>query len=104
MALAEAASEALGHANPDVLLLLAGAQAEAGNLDDAVATGRRAVRLAAASRQPGQAARARAGLNGLLERRQPVFVAGSGSTVVRKANFGLISPLLRSGTMSAKKK
>jgi len=70
VALAEAASEALGHADPDVLLVLAGAQAEAGNLDDAVATGRRAVRLAAASRQPGQAARARAGLNGLLERRQ----------------------------------
>ena len=67
--LAEAASQALGHANPDVLLVLAGAQAAAGDLDHAVATARRAVRLTDASRQPGQAARARAGLNGLLERR-----------------------------------
>lgn len=70
VALAEAASQALGHGDADVLLVLAGAQAEAGHLDRAVDTARRAVRLAETSRQPCQAARARDGLNGLLKRRQ----------------------------------
>jgi len=70
VALAETASRAMGDANPEVLLVLAAAQAEAESLDAAVATARRAVRLAEASRQAARTGRARAALNGFLERQQ----------------------------------
>ncbi len=70
VALASTVSKGFGHRNPDVLLVLAGAQAEANDLDGAIASARRAVGLVDATQQPQQAARARQHLDQLMSRQQ----------------------------------
>ncbi|MBT3345319.1 MAG: tetratricopeptide repeat protein, partial [Gemmatimonadetes bacterium] len=58
VALAGTVSKRFGHTNPDVLLVLAGAQAEAHDLEGAIGSARRALGLVDATQQPKQAARA----------------------------------------------